>query len=335
MKLIKQISKKMKINKSLVFLMFIALVSSCINDDPSYDGDDNIPISEATIAEVLVNSPGNATNVTLALDRVDLLDNLNDKEKNFTLFMPDDDAFDEFLDENSYVDINDVPLSVLEELLLNHIVEDVEITTAMMESLGTGYFVTESGFSLFFDTTTENITFNGTSEINEDEEDVEVLNGYIHVINTVIEPATIADFIEADQSLDSFLSALTREESFDYMETFAATEGETYPLTVFAPTNSAFNDLSTELEGSLNDIPTETLEADINYHIVAGNEVLVNDLEDDMTITTLGGEITANVTGGASLTDINERISDFLVSGIFAKNGILHKIDKVLLSERV
>lgn len=324
----------MKISKSLVFIMFIALVSSCINDDLSHDGNEGVPISEATIAEVLVNSPGNATNVTLALDRVDLLDNLNNKEKKFTLFMPDDDAFEEFLDDNSYADINDVPLELLEELLLNHIVEDVEITTAMMESLGTGYFLTESGFSLFFDTAAENVTFNGTSEINDDEEDVDVLNGFIHVIDAVIEPATIADFIKADQDLDSFHTALTREDSFDYMETFAATEGDIYPLTVFAPTNAAFNDLYTELGGTLSDIPTATLEADLNYHIVAGNEILVNELDDDMTITTLEGAITANVTGGAGLTDINERISDFLVSDISAKNGILHKIDKVLLSER-
>src|SRR5690606_26349501 len=102
----------------------------------------------------------------------------------------------------------------------------------------------------------------------------------------------------------------------------------------FAPTNSAFNDLYTELGGTLNDIPTGTLEEDLNYHIVAGDEILVDDLDDDMDITTLGGSITANITGGASLTDINERISDFLVSDISAKNGILHKIDKVLLSER-
>ncbi|MEK9603575.1 MAG: fasciclin domain-containing protein [Flavobacteriaceae bacterium] len=45
----------------------------------------------------------------------------------------------------------------------------------------------------------------------------------------------------------------------------------------------------------------------------------------------MGGEITANITGGASLTDGNERVSNIIVVDVQANNGVLHMIDKVIL----
>src|SRR5690606_38386524 len=123
-----------------------------------------------------------------------------------------------------------------------------------------------SGFSLLFDTSGEHIKFNGVSKITSDGEDVDVVNGFIHVVDYVIKPATIADFIEADFNLSSFDSALTREDSFTFKESLSSTESEDEPFTVFAPTISAFNDLSNELSSSINNIPTETLEAALNLH---------------------------------------------------------------------
>ena len=50
-----------------------------------------------------------------------------------------------------------------------------------------------------------------------------------------------------------------------------------------------------------------------------------------MTIGTLGGNITANITNGATLTDANNRVSAIIATDVQASNGVIHAIDKVLL----
>ncbi len=54
-------------------------------------------------------------------------------------------------------------------------------------------------------------------------------------------------------------------------------------------------------------------------------------LSDGLTISTLGGDITANITGGATLTDANNRVSQIVAVDVQASNGVIHAIDKVLL----
>jgi uncharacterized surface protein with fasciclin (FAS1) repeats len=54
-------------------------------------------------------------------------------------------------------------------------------------------------------------------------------------------------------------------------------------------------------------------------------------LSDNLELNTLGGAITANVTGGATLTDGNNRISKITAVDVQANNGIIHIIDKVIL----
>ncbi len=54
-------------------------------------------------------------------------------------------------------------------------------------------------------------------------------------------------------------------------------------------------------------------------------------LSDNLQLETLGGTITANVTGGATLTDGNNRVSNIIAVDIQADNGVIHVIDKVIL----
>ncbi|SNR37557.1 fasciclin domain-containing protein, partial [Lutibacter flavus] len=104
------------------------------------------------------------------------------------------------------------------------------------------------------------------------------------------------------------------------------------PFTVFAPTNDAFGDLLTELNVAvLDDIDEATLTATLNHHVVGGANVVAAQLSDNMTITTLGGDITANVSGGASLTDANGRVSSIIAVDVQTANGVIHVIDKVVL----
>jgi len=58
---------------------------------------------------------------------------------------------------------------------------------------------------------------------------------------------------------------------------------------------------------------------------------LSSQLSDNLQLTTLGGNITANVTGGATITDGNNRVSNIIAVDVQANNGVIHVIDKVIL----
>src|SRR5690606_32494743 len=104
------------------------------------------------------------------------------------------------------------------------------------------------------------------------------------------------------------------------------------PFTVFAPTNTAFVNLLSELSlSNLADVPTDTLAATLAMHVVAGANVQASGLSNNLTISTLGGNITANVTGGATLTDANNRVSNITFTNVQAANGVIHVINKVIL----
>ena len=94
----------------------------------------------------------------------------------------------------------------------------------------------------------------------------------------------------------------------------------------------AFVNLLSELGlSSLGDIDEPTLKTTLTYHVIAETNALSSQLSDNLQLTTLGGNITANVTGGASITDGNNRVSNILAVDVQANNGVIHVIDKVIL----
>ena len=97
------------------------------------------------------------------------------------------------------------------------------------------------------------------------------------------------------------------------------------PFTVFAPTDEAFAALPEgTVEGLLAD--PEALAAILTYHVVAG-EVMSGDLVDDMKAATVNGaKITIDLDSGVMVNDATVVAAD-----IAASNGVIHVIDKVIL----
>ena len=224
---------------------------------------------------------------------------------------------------------------MLSQILLNHVIGG----NALAASLSTGYDIksfstaTPSGadMSLYINTA-NGVVINGISTVTT--ADVSVDNGTIHAVDAVIGLPTVVTFAVADPNFSILKTALTRADlTFDFVGTLSTANGtDPAPFTVFAPINQAFVDLLEELEkDSLDDIDEETLNATLKMHAVAGANVLAAGLSDGLTISTLGGDITANITGGATLTDANNRVSQIVAVDVQASNGVIHAIDKVLL----
>lgn len=324
---------KKLINYQHILILFLGLTTllSCDNDDDSTEV--FVPETIAEIASVSTN----LSSLVEALQITDLTGALDGTDE-FTVFAPTNDAFAAFLNDNNFASINDVPVSVLTQVILNHVisgeVKSTSLTTGYQNTLATEA-TTGANLSLYVNTSS-GVNLNGVSSVVTNGADIDATNGVIHVVDAVIGLPTVVDFAIADDTFSTLVTALTRDDlTVDFVTTLSTANGTSpAPFTVFAPTNDAFTSLLTELGvDSLDDIDEPTLTATLSLHAVAEDNVLASELTDDMTITTLGGDITANITGGATLTDVNGRVSEIIVTNVQAANGIIHVINKVVLPQ--
>jgi uncharacterized surface protein with fasciclin (FAS1) repeats len=106
------------------------------------------------------------------------------------------------------------------------------------------------------------------------------------------------------------------------------------PLTVFAPTNDAFNALLTELGLTKAQLLANKplLTAVLQYHVL-GSRVRRADVPLGRAITPLAGGIfkVDNRSGALVITDGRNRTATITSTDISAANGVIHVIDKVLL----
>ena len=323
--------KLFKLSKIILLLLTFFTVLSC-SDDKSVS-----PFIEESknILEVAINEP-DLSNLFTAIGLADgNLENLLSGGE-YTLLAPNNFAFDLFLTNNGFASLEDVPSDLLSKILVNHIISGTVNSTALTSAVS-GYATTKAtnmdgdNLSLYFNTSS-GVKFNGFSNVIK--ADLVATNGIVHVINKVIGLPTVVTFTTADPNFSTLVSALTRDDLTSDFVSLLSTDVTTdpAPFTVFAPINGAFNELLTELGiTSLLDIDEPTLDAVLKHHVVGGANVLASDLADNLTITTLGGDIIANITGGASLTDSSGRVSEIITVNIQANNGVIHAINKVIL----
>jgi len=123
-----------KLLTGLIILFFSIGFISC--DD---DNDDGGMMQSNTVADFVVANSADYSILLAALQRADgdLVTTLSGAGP-FTVFAPNDAAFNAFLSANGFASINDVPTDVLSQILLNHVVSGAVQSSA----LTTGYDVT-------------------------------------------------------------------------------------------------------------------------------------------------------------------------------------------------
>ena len=140
-------------------------------------------------------------------------------------------------------------------------------------------------------------------------------------------PRTVSDTLAADPSTQVLATAI-REAGLD-----GPLRGSG-PFTVMAPTDAAFSALLTELGITqaqlLADKPLLT--AVLQYHVL-GARVARADVPLGRAVTPLGGGIfkVDSVSGELRITDGRNRVSRITTTDIDGGNGLIHKVDRVLL----
>ena len=314
------------VSKIKVIIAFIALTSftiSCDNDD------DPMPTADNTITGLAKTNP-NLSILVEVLTKAELAGALTGVGP-YTVFAPTNDAFTAFLKSTPYATLNDVPKSVLTEILLNHVVsgnvKSTDLKTGYVKTLAKSATSGTNTMSMYVDLTS-GVKLNGISKVTI--ADVMASNGVIHIVDKVIGLPTIVTHATANPNFTSLVGALTAAGQPDFVSILSGVG----PFTVFAPTNAAFTSLNTELasSGGIAGVSSTNLTKVLQYHVASGN-VLAASLTEGQIVTTLQAsqKFTVLLAGGAKIKDVNNRMSNIVATDVQCSNGVIHVLDKVLL----
>lgn len=315
-------------NKLSIFLACIALGFSSCNDDNTIIPPDN------TITGI-ASRTSDLSILVQALTKADLATTLQSTGP-FTVFAPTNTAFTTFLNANGFANLDAVPVPVLREILLNHVISgDFESTDLVnntyIKTLGKGSASSTNTLSMYINTTS-GVRLNGVSSVTTP--NVIASNGVVHIVDAVIGLPTIVTHATANPNFTSLVGALTGPGQPDFVSILSGTG----PYTVFAPTNTAFTNLGVELAAIPFTPSAAQLTSVLQYHVINGN-VLASALP---TVVAGGGVVptlntqsfTISLTGGPKITGTfspTRPASNIIATDVQCSNGAIHVLDKVLL----
>jgi uncharacterized surface protein with fasciclin (FAS1) repeats len=311
--------------KSLYSLLFLGLTAFAFT---ACKDDEVTPVDVRNIVELAQNTPDLSILVE-AVVHAELTGVLSGTDK-YTVFAPTNAAFTSLLTSLGVSKIQDVDKNVVKSILLYHVVagdvKSTDLTTGYVKTAAT-FGTTSSNLSLYVNTAS-GVELN--EEANVTTANVAAENGTVHIINKVLTLPTVVVHALSNPNFSTLVLALTRADlGVDYVSILSGAG----PFTVFAPTNAAFAALLTELGfANLDAIPAATLNAVLQYHVVAGANVLSTQLTEGQEVTSFqGGKFKIGLAGGASITDAQNRKANIIAVDVQGTNGVVHAIDKVIL----
>ncbi|CAN7429562.1 fasciclin domain-containing protein [Acidovorax sp. LjRoot118] len=156
--------------------------------------------------------------------------------------------------------------------------------------------------------------------------DIQASNGVVHLVDRVLLPAD-KDIVATAMAVPDFSILVEAVAAAGLVATLKGPG----PFTVFAPTNAAFAALLAELgltkEALLAD--TALLTRVLTYHVVPAR-VLKAEVPVNTAIATVQGQ-SFTVNPSLVITDQSLRTSRITGTDVFASNGVVHTVDRVLL----
>lgn len=276
---------------------------------------DAVVLPVETVADIAIDN--NFTTLVTAVATAELLPTVTDPFGTFTVFAPDNAAFDAAASALG-TDINGLlALPNLQDILLYHV-----LTTEVPSS------AVQNGFSVPTATATNNIktsVFGGSVYINQAEVqlvDLNADNGIVHTLNEVILPVETVVDAAIDNGFQTLVAAVVAG------ELLPALSDPFEQYTVFAPTDAAFNQFVADAGITVNDLLALTTLQDVLLYHALGSEVLSTGLTAGPATTLEGGTVAVNLTGGVFINDAEVTTPDVDVD-----NGVVHEINKVLNPE--
>jgi len=234
----------------------------------------------------------------------------------FTVFAPVNAAFAALGTDKLEVLLNPANRALLQKILTYHVVPGNVRATDLVNG---ARVTTVEGTQVTIDLSGATPRVNGANIIATD---IVTENGIIHLIDGVLTENT--DIVDV-ATLNGFTTLGAALGAADLVDALRGNG----PFTVFAPLNSAFAGLGSDVVAALLQAGNLDLLTDIlTFHVVPGVAAYAADLSDGQTVTTLeGGQLTIGVgSGGVTVNGTSVVLAD-----VPAANGVIHVVDAVLV----
>jgi len=315
----KNMKKTMYQKAVLAASLFIALCAGCKKESKPQP-----PVQGSTITDI-VSSNASFSLLKTAVIKAGLATTLSSTGP-FTVFAPSDTAFNGSGVGSSV--IGALSGDKLKSILLYHTIPS-KILAKDVPAGPNAKVVTAGGDSVFVTKNGAGVFVNG---VPVTQADILASNGVVHAVARVLMPpvGNLVQSVQADTSLTYLVAAVLRasQGSAD-LATILSSGGI---FTVFAPTNNAFRTAGFATTDAINAANPDDLAAILTYHAISGR-IFSSDLtEGAQPVTVNGSKLTISLSGGATVKGIsNSTGSNITAANIVASNGVIHKIDQVLL----
>lgn len=320
--------------KIAMVLSLVLYISSCNNDN-----DDPDPMPEPDPGLVEAANDAGLTTLLAALNEADLASALA-ADENLTIFAPTNEAFTEFLNAIGQTSLEDIPEEVLVDVLQYHVVDagapiasgDLDPTQDVTTTGGEELSITVSGGTVTLNPDTDNATV-GTADVSTE-------SGIVHVINKVLVPPSIRPVLGTivapayfNNNFTTLIAAVNAADEANpdanILETLLSNGPSDNGLTLFAPTNEAFEAAGITDLSAVADIVVDVL----TYHLIDGTFEAADVLNlAELQAGTLleDAEVYFSVVGEDDDLFINGR-TQVITPNISASNGVVHVIDRTLI----
>ena len=275
-------------------------------------------LTPPTIDDWVTTSPIHTT-LEAGVGIADLGGALSDVDAQLTVFAPTDAAF-AAVDTTILNSLLADP-DALSEVLLYHTLGDTLFSTAI--PAGLSFQQTLSGFTAQLEQGADLVLdANATVTLA----DQLTTNGVVHILGTVLNPPTVADI-----AIRSPVHT-TLETAVGLAGLGGALSDTSASLTVFAPTDDAFDAVDPAVLAALLADPADSLTNVLLYHVLGQQVSAMFIIDNSITsATTLQGEdIAIDASGNGVVLNSNVNI---IITDIFGTNGVVHVIDGVLLPQ--
>lgn len=320
--------------------------------------------TEVTIAELAAGVPDQFSTLVGLLDAANLTDTLNSDDGAFTVFAPNNDAFAKLDAATLELLASPEGAEMLEEILLFHVVPGIayasgvqvddaaitlqggNITVTSIEpnlvldgqsTVISADILTRNGVIHIIDTvlmppsepenTTEPEDMEGdeeVAEVGEDLDEVTQVGGEVEVTTETETPVVgelnLQSWVFLGEDYSTLFSLLNQSG----LEEAMVGPG---PLTLFAPTNNAFDDLPDNILKFLGPEWYAHLYDILLYHVVPGVQDTANLTQGIELLTGVGETLTVTAEDPWELNNASTLIDP----DNFVSNGIAHGVDSVLL----
>ncbi|WP_205509600.1 fasciclin domain-containing protein [Longitalea arenae] len=268
---------KTKLTALLITILAALCAGSCKKHDLRLTTTDDVNISS-----YLAKYPDSFSLWSGILQRTEI-SNFLDMYGSYTVFAPTNSGVQAWLNANNIVDVGSADVDLLKDIVKFHILEDTLTTPSFKD----GKLPVPTMHGQFIITGATNEGGVSRYRINRQAlvtaSNIRLGNGYVHVINQVLEPArqTVAQQLAANPDYSIFVEALKETGFYRVLDSIYSDSSRRWK-TVLAETNQALADsgihsyaaLKAKYSNTHPADPSDSLNLYIAYHIIPGIQFL-------------------------------------------------------------